>query len=155
MNTINLAPVLDPIIQVAAVVLLGLVVPALNKFAAFFAARTHVILSNQALDAVRGAVNTAATMLQTAALKAVDKSAVLHVNSADMAVAVNHVLSSVPDALARLGVTPATLANKILTTVIADPFFDGAPRADIGAQTPAAPFTPPMPVPVATIGATS
>lgn len=139
-STIN--AIVSTIWPILAAVLGAIATAYTARIVAAIEARTGVQVTTQQVNAVRGAVYTAGTMVQ----KAVDKGLVTHadlnITNPYVKTAVQHVLDSVPDALHHLETQDSTVVDMVLS------------RVDLPVPTvPIAPATVAMvPVPVVAIG---
>lgn len=126
------ATILPIVMTALGTVLTGLAAIYVPRLAAAFTAHTGVVISEQQRQVVLGAISTAAGVLETSLDNGIlQRASVTPTNLAVRAQA-QAVMSAVPDAASKLGVSMADLSRMIVG------------RVDTGAHPPA----PPMPVPV-------
>lgn len=119
MNTastaINFAPILEQLLQVFGLLLAGVVAWAVNKAKGYLEAQTNIKLDAQATALIETAVHNGVKYAQ-AQLSTIVKGTDLSVDVKHpvVAEAANYVITHVPEALARLGVTNQHLSEKIL-----------------------------------------
>src|ERR1019366_10043242 len=114
---LDLTPSVQPILAVIGAVIAGEIAIWVPKAIAAFSARTGIILTAQQKDTVRGAVQTAAGMIETK----LDQGALNHarVNVGDDAVRAEAAaaISAVPVAAAALGMTVDGVSRMIVGAV--------------------------------------
>lgn len=124
--TVDLSPVLNVVIQIAALVLMGLAAWIAQKAAAWLHISTQSALFQNVLDAVDRGI---AYGQQQAAAK-VAAGVPVQVNNAVAASAANYVITKMPDTLTSLGMTPAHVADLVLAKLPpADPVAAAPPLA--------------------------
>lgn len=109
MNTIDLKPLLDVLIQFGALILTGVLAWAVKRAADYF----HVAKDSELRTVVSGAIDNGIAFAVAKAKDAEARGATIHTKDQMIANAANYVLPKVPDALAKLGVTPDHLAEII------------------------------------------
>lgn len=109
-TAVDLSPLLTPLIQIAGLVLTGLVGWAATRVAAY----AHISSQNSLLQSVLAAVDRGINYGQQVATAAAQKDATVNVTSATQAAAVQYVTSKLPGTLAKLGMTPAHVADLVL-----------------------------------------
>jgi len=117
MSTIDLSPILTPIIQIVGIVV-GLLVTAYVPIAlAAFQKRTGIQLTDQQRATVLGAVQTAAGTLETKLDQGVVKVAQINVGDSAVAEQAQKAINAVPDAMKALGMTQDSVARIIVGKV--------------------------------------
>lgn len=106
---IDLSPLVQALIGTAAAVI-TLSAPVV---AALIAKRLHLEDNSQAKDAINGAVQTGAGLAYSALVAESGKPASVEIKSAALALGLNHVISTVPDALKKVGVTDNAVAEMV------------------------------------------
>lgn len=109
MSIINLAPILQPAIQTAALILTGVAAWAVNKLAGHF----HLLQQATMQQAILKALDNGIAFAEASAEKSAAGASV-DVKSALAATAADYVVSHFPAYIAKLGVTPESLAQTAL-----------------------------------------
>lgn len=117
MSTVDLTPIVQPILALAGTAIAGLLAVYVPKAISAFEKRTGIMLTDQQRATVMGAVQTAAGVIETD----LDKGAlaISHVNISNSAIRAQATaaIAAVPDAAAALGVTPDSVARMIVGAV--------------------------------------
>jgi hypothetical protein len=132
MTTIDLSPVLTPLLQLAGLVLTGVATWALQAVAHHF----HVSTQSALFQNVLGAVDRGIAYGQQQAAAKVAAGVPVQVNSAVQAQAIQYVVDKMPDTLKSLGMDPTHVADLVLAKL---------PPADSVAAAP--PLAVPQPMP--------
>ena len=115
--TLDLSPILTPIIQIVGIVV-GVLVTAYVPIAiAAFQKRTGIELTAQQRATVLGAVQTAAGTLETKLDQGVMRVSQVHVEDAEVRDQAQKAINAVPDAMNALGMTPDSVARIIVGKV--------------------------------------
>jgi hypothetical protein len=139
-TTLDLTPIVQPILTVCGVVVTSLIAYYGPKVLAVFQARTGIALTDQQRATVLGAVQTAAGELETA----IDQKALtvdhIHVDNQAVLQKAQSALQAVPVAMQALGMNEASVAKMIVGAV-----ETGTRMAPAPARVPpgAAPTVPP------------
>ena len=139
---VDFSPVVQALLGVAA-----LVVSTSGPVIATYVIRRFRLEGNvAAVDAVNAAVKTGGGIAYAALVAESNKPASINIKSASIAAGVSHVIASVPDALAKAGVTQDTVARmvegKLGELLSADVSVSAGPSASV---------PPPSLVPVAAV----
>ena len=130
--SVDLTPIVQPILAAAGAVIAGLAAVYVPKAIAAFETRTGIQLTENQRQTVKGAVDTAAGVLETALDQGAAKVEHIAVGTTQVQTQAQAVINAVPDAAAALGLTVAGVSRMIVGAV------------DTGSRTP-----PPV-VPAAT-----
>jgi hypothetical protein len=117
MSTVDLTPIIQPILTAAGVVVTGVLAIYVPKAIAAFQARTGIMLTDQQRATVTGAINTGAGILETDLDKGAISVAHINVTSDAVATQARAVINAVPTAAAALGMTPESVARIIVGAV--------------------------------------
>lgn len=109
-TTIDLAPVLTPLIQIAGIALAGVVTWLAGRAATYF----HVSTQNALLQRVVDIADRGIAYGQQVVTEKVAAGAKVDVKNAVLAEATNYVLTKAPDAVASLGMTNQHVADMVL-----------------------------------------
>lgn len=118
---IDLTPVIQPVLDVAGIVITAELAIYVPKALAAFMARTSVALTDQQRSAVIGAVATAAGVLETKLDQGALQVAHIDVGSAAVQAEAQAAINAVPMAMAALQMTPAGVARMIVGAVNTKP----------------------------------
>lgn len=124
--TVDLSPVLNVVIQIAALVLMGLTAWIAQKAAAWL----HISTQSALFQNVLGAVDRGIAYGQQQAAAKVAAGVPLYVSSAVAAEATKYVVDKMPGTLNSLGMSPAHVADLVLAKLPpADPVAAAPPLA--------------------------
>jgi ABC-type uncharacterized transport system YnjBCD ATPase subunit len=117
MSTLDLTPIVQPILEIAGTVATGLIAVYVPKLVTAFSTRTGIQLTEQQRQTVLGSVQTAAGEIET--MLDQDALQIAHINVANSTVLAKAqaAVDAVPAAAAALGVTPAGMARMIVGAV--------------------------------------
>lgn len=114
MNIIDLRPLLDGVVFP---ILVAVLAPLLTFFGVAavnaVAKAAHITVDDKARGVIETAINNGLSLAVAKLQPAADQVAQLHTNNAMISEVAAYVLPKVPDALARLGITPAHLGELI------------------------------------------
>jgi hypothetical protein len=116
-NTLDLAPIVQPILAAAGAVIAGLLAIYVPKGLAAFQARTGILITDQQRATILGAVQTAAGVLETDIDKGVLAVSHIHASNPAVLAQAQTVIATVPLAAASLGMTPEGVARMIVGAV--------------------------------------
>lgn len=115
--TIDLTPLVQPIVALAGAVIAGLAAIYVPKAIAAFQARTGIVLTENQRQTVIDAVKTGAGLLETALDKGAIKVEHIDVGSAEVRDQAQRVVNAVPAAAGALGLTVPDVARMIVGAV--------------------------------------
>jgi len=138
MTTIDLSPIITPILQVIGLVIAGVIAAYVPKAIAAFMARTGVQMTAQQQATVLGAAQTAAGRIETLLDQRALAVAEVKTDNPTVVQLAQEAVAAVPLAAAALGVTPEGIARIIVGKV--DTLARVAPPA--GPATPSAGVSP-------------
>lgn len=115
--SLDLTPIVQPILAAAGAVIAGLAAVYVPKAIAAFQDRTGIILTENQRQTVKGAVDTAAGVLETALDKGAAKVEHIEIGTPQVTQQAQAVISAVPDAAAALGLTVAGVSRMIVGAV--------------------------------------
>ena len=130
MTAIDLSPILTPLVQLAGLALAGFASWALSQVAAHYKISTQSALFQNVLGAVDRGIAYGQTVVAAKA-----SNVTINTSNAVAAEAANYVISKMPDALAKLGMTPAHVAD-LVTARLPQPI--SVPAATAATPAPAA-----------------
>lgn len=136
---IDLAPILNPLLQVIGAVL-AVALPALAGWALMiFQQRTGITVTDQQRATILGAVATSSGILMTKLAKGAKQLDTIEVNDPEVAAEANRIIAAVPAAVTALGVSPETIATMIVgkvgESIAADPTIPTVPVTTTSAAT--------------------
>lgn len=117
MSTLDLSPIIQPLITIAGTVLTGLLVIYVPKGIAAFERRTGIELTEAQRQTVLGAVQTAAGVIETRLDQGAMQVAHVKVSNANVAEQAQAVLNAVPQAAAALGLDVDRISRMIIGAV--------------------------------------
>lgn len=125
--SLDITPIVQPILAAAGAVIAGLAAIYVPKALAAFQDRTGIILTENQRQTVKGAVDTAAGVLETALDKGAAKVEHIEIGTPQVTQQAQAVISAVPDAAAALGLTVDGVSRMIVGKV--DTSAHGTPPA--------------------------
>jgi hypothetical protein len=117
MTTIDLSPIITPILQVIGLVIAGVIAAYVPKAIAAFMARTGVQMTAQQQATVLGAAQTAAGRIETLLDQRALAVAEVKTDNPTVVQLAQEAVAAVPLAAAALGVTPEGIARIIVGKV--------------------------------------
>lgn len=140
MSTLDLTPIVQPILAALGLVITGLLGVYVPKAISAFEKRTGIMLTDQQRATMLGAVQTAAGVLETDLDKGALKVAHISVSNPAVLAQASAAIAAVPVAAAALGVTPDSVARMIVGAVdTASHSPTPVVVVPVAAETPAAP----------------
>jgi hypothetical protein len=148
MSTLDLSPIVQPILAVIGAVITGLLAIYVPKALAAFQARTGIMLTAQQSAAILGFVQTSKGIVETKLDQGALQVAHVNVSNPTILAEAQSILAAAPVAAAGLGMTEAGVPKMIVGAVdtgshgavaVADP----APSPAIASLMPVAPVTTP------------
>lgn len=131
--SVDLTPVVEPILAAAGTVVTALLAIYIPKLLAVFVAWTGVALTDQQRSQVLGAVNTAAGMIETKLDQGALKLAHVEIANDQIRAEAQAAIAAVPNAAAALGMTEEGVARMIVGKV--DTGAHGVPVAPVAHAT--------------------
>jgi len=107
-------PIIQALIAGAALAITALIGVLVPKAIAAFEARTHIALTDQQREAVRGAALTQAGIIETQLQQNILRLSQVRADSPEMLAAAKQALARVPQAAAAVGTTPAAMSAIIV-----------------------------------------
>jgi hypothetical protein len=117
MATLDLTPVLQPLLEIAGIVVTGMITIYGPKALAAFQERTKIQLTENQRQTILGAVQTAAGKLETQLDQGVIKAGHITVNNPVVAKEAQAAINSVPAAMVALDMTTDKIAGMIVGAV--------------------------------------
>lgn len=117
MSTLDLTPIIQPLIAIAGIVITGLSAIYVPRAIAGFERRTGIQLTEQQRETIMGAVTTAAGVLETRLDQGVIRVEHINVNSGPVQDEAQKAINAVPQAMQALGMTPDGIARMIVARV--------------------------------------
>ena len=114
MSMSDFAPLIQAVIALLAAVMTGLIGIYVPRAIAAFEARTHIALTDQQREAVRGAALTQAGIIETQLQQNILRLSQVRADSPEMLAAAKQALARVPQAAAAVGTTPAAMSAIIV-----------------------------------------
>lgn len=115
--SVDLTPVLQPLLDIAGIVVSGLALVYVPRAIAAFQARTGIQLTQQQQATVLHAVQTGAGAIETKLDQGLMQVAHVNVGNADVQAEAQAAINAVPVAAAALGVTTQGIARMIVGAV--------------------------------------
>ena len=117
MNTLDLSPIVQPIIAVAGAVIAALLAIYVPKGLAAFQARTGIMLNDQQRSVIQGFVSTAAGTIETKLDQKVMQVSQVHVANPAVLAEAQSILAAAPVAAGALGMTVEGVGKMIVGAV--------------------------------------
>jgi len=114
MSMSDFLPIIQALIAGAALAITALIGVLVPKAIAAFEARTHIALTDQQREAVRGAALTQAGIIETQLQQNILRLSQVRADSPEMLAAAKQALARVPQAAAAVGTTPAAMSAIIV-----------------------------------------
>lgn len=117
MSTLDLTPIVQPILETIGLMIAGLIAAYVPKAIAAFQARTGIMLTDQQRATMLGAVQTAAGAIETRLDQGLMHVAHVNVSDPTVLAEARAALDAVPATAASLGMTEAGVAKMIVGAV--------------------------------------
>ncbi len=130
-STVDLSPILNPLIEIAGLVLSGFAMWALQRVATHFGISTKSALFQAVLGATDRGIAYAQNVVEARA-----DTATVDVKNAVAAEAANYVTSKMPEALNKLGMTEQHVADLVLARLPQDDPKPALPPAAVPQPNP-------------------
>jgi len=114
MSMSDFLPIIQALIAGAALAITALIGVLVPKAIAAFEARTHIALTDQQREAVRGAALTQAGIIETQLQQGLIKLSEVRLNSPEMMQAATSALARVPDSAKAVGISVPAMAAIIV-----------------------------------------
>lgn len=128
MTAADFAPIFQALIAGVAMLLTGLIAVYVPKAIAAFEARTHIALTQQQREAIRGAAMTQAGLIETALQQGVLKLSQIRPDTPEMLAQARAALARVPESAAAVGTTPAAMSAIIVGNADTRPVVLAVPK---------------------------
>jgi hypothetical protein len=116
-NSLDLTPILQPILEVVALVIAGLIAKELPRAIDAFVARTGIQLTDQQRAVVLGSIQTAAGAIETKLDQGALQVGHVNINNDVVMEQARAAIAAVPTAAAALGITEQGVARMIVGAV--------------------------------------